>query len=92
MNKIAVKEEEGGLLRPVVGSTDDRMSLGRKMIYGFDISVKGNQKKVCNRQFVKSFSGIKHSPFFFPKKGRKEYPFRGRQRRNYSLATETSMP
>ena len=48
MNKIAVTEEEGGLLRPVVGSTDDRMSLGRKMIYVFDISVKGNQKKVCN--------------------------------------------
>lgn len=42
MNKVAVKEGEGGLLRPVVGS------LGRKMIYVFDISVKGNQKKVCN--------------------------------------------
>lgn len=48
MNKIAVEEEEGGLLRPVMGSTDDRMNLGRKMIYVFDISVKGNQKKVCN--------------------------------------------
>lgn len=48
MNKVAVKEEEGALLRPVMGSTDDRMSLGRKMIYVFDMSVKGNQKKVCN--------------------------------------------
>lgn len=48
MNKVAVKEEEGGLLRPVAGSRDDLMSPRRKMIYIFDVSVKGNQKKVCN--------------------------------------------
>lgn len=42
MNKVTVKEEEGGLLRPVAGSRDDLMSPRRKMIYIFDVSVKGN--------------------------------------------------